>query len=108
VVAVGNKKETFEKRKGDGKEAYTLQVTVKEKVNGTLYDLVMQFQDRIKSMKRHLFNIRHQYQINRHLRQKMSDTECLLHIDFGENYLGKYSSEIQSIHFGGSHKQITL
>lgn len=102
------KKESIDKKKGDGKEVYVTQITVKEKVSGTLYDLVTQFRDRIKSMKRHVFNIRHQYRIYRDLRDKMSETECMIHIDFAENYLGKYSSEIQSVHFGGSHKQVTL
>jgi hypothetical protein len=32
----------------------------------------------------------------------------LIHIDFAENYVCCYSSEIQSVHFGGSHAQATL
>lgn len=32
----------------------------------------------------------------------------MLHIDFSDNYLCKYSQEIQAVHFGGSHQQATL
>ena len=33
---------------------------------------------------------------------------ALIHIDFSENYLCGYASEIQSVHFGASHQQATL
>ena len=102
------KKESIEKKKGESTEVRKVQVTVKEKISGSRYDLMIQFQHRIGNMKRHVYNIRHQYQIYRKLRDNMAETECILHIDFAENYMGKYSSEIQSVHFGGSHKQVTL
>ena len=38
----------------------------------------------------------------------MSPSECVIHIDFSENFSGKFGSEIQSVHFGVSHKQVTL
>jgi len=34
--------------------------------------------------------------------------ESLLHIDFSENYSCKYSEEIQTVHFGGSHQKASL
>lgn len=32
----------------------------------------------------------------------------IIHVDFSENYLCKYSAEIQAVHFGASHQQATL
>lgn len=38
----------------------------------------------------------------------MKCNDVLIPIDFSENYLCKCAHEIQSVHFGGSHQQITL
>ena len=38
----------------------------------------------------------------------MHASEHVIHIDFSENYTGKHSSEIQSVHFGESHQQVKL
>lgn len=40
--------------------------------------------------------------------ENLEKDECLLHVDFSENYACKYNKEIQSVHFGGSHKQASL
>ena len=34
--------------------------------------------------------------------------ELILHVDYAENHLCKYSLEIQGVHFGDSHKQVSL
>ena len=34
--------------------------------------------------------------------------ECLMHIDFSENYVCKMQNEVPSAHFGASKKQISL
>ncbi|KAJ8334000.1 hypothetical protein SKAU_G00413190 [Synaphobranchus kaupii] len=44
----------------------------------------------------------------RELGRNLKHNESLLHIDFSENYSCKYSKEIQSVHFGGSHQQASL
>ncbi len=38
----------------------------------------------------------------------MTDCECLIHVDFSENYACKYSSEIQAVHFASNQQQATL
>ena len=55
-----------------------------------------------------LFNIRHQYRTLKNLRENLKADEIIFHIDFSENYNCKYSSEIQSMLFGSSQKQISL
>lgn len=82
--------------------------TVKKEVEGTVGDLILECKCLIERYKRHSFNIHQQHRHYRTLRQSMSDTECLIHVDFSENYVCKLSNEIQSMHFGASKKQITL
>lgn len=38
----------------------------------------------------------------------MDENESILQIDFSKNYSLKHAEEIQSFHFGGSRKQVTL
>ncbi|XP_041360121.1 uncharacterized protein LOC121376342 isoform X1 [Gigantopelta aegis] len=52
--------------------------------------------------KKHMYNIKHQYKKYREVRENLKVDEALLHIDFAENYAGKYASEIQSV------QQVTL
>jgi len=89
----------------DGKKST---VTVKELETMTLYFLVDNFNTMLSKVSKHIFNIRHQYIQYRELRSKLDEISCMIHIDFAENYLCQYNREIQSVHFGGSHKQTTL
>jgi len=43
-----------------------------------------------------------------YLKGRLREDEVLIHCDFNENYAMKYASEIQSVHFGESRKQLTL
>ncbi|XP_058628850.1 uncharacterized protein LOC131538763 isoform X2 [Onychostoma macrolepis] len=83
-------------------------ITVKKELTKTEDEVVDQFQEKIIKFKQHLFNIRWQYRAYRQLREDLKDHECLIHVDFSENYLCKYANEVQSVHFGGSHQQATL
>jgi len=71
-------------------------------------DLLERFQNSLQKFKRHLFNIRHQFSVYHELRQNLTSSECIIHIDFSENFTGKFGSKIQSVLFGGSHKQVIL
>ena len=42
------------------------------------------------------------------MKERLRSTEVLMIIDFSENYMCKYSSEAQNVHFGASRQQITL
>lgn len=83
-------------------------ITVKRDLMTTESDLESQFQERLSRFKRHIFNIRWQYTSYRQIRETLKEDECMLYIEFSKNYLCKYSHEIQSVHFGGSHQQATL
>jgi hypothetical protein len=83
-------------------------LTVKETITGTVDALVDSFHDMLCLYKKHTFNIRNQLHHYRVLQQSMPPTECIIHVDFAENYNGKMAKEIQSMHFGASKPQISL
>lgn len=83
-------------------------ITVKREITTKEHDLNTDFQERLLHFRRHVFNIKWQFDAYRELRRSLKHNESLLHIDFSENYSCKYSEEIQSVHFGGSHQQASL
>ena len=89
-------------------ESKQIMITAKEETEGSVGDLIDTCKDLLVRYKKHTFNIVHQHKQYRNLRQNMKENECLIHIDFAENYACKLSDEIQSMHFGASKKQVTL
>ncbi len=82
--------------------------TTKEEVNSTLVDSVSVFDTEIKKYMHHIGIYLHQVREINHLKKRLELNEVLIHCDFSENYEGKFGTEIQSYHFGGSRKQFTL
>lgn len=82
--------------------------TIKEKVKTTHQLLVNVFDTNLPAFLQHLANIINQYKAVRFIKQSLSPSDGLLHIDFSENYGYKYGTEIQSAHFGGSKGQLSL
>jgi len=56
----------------------------------------------------HSYRVYHQNDSKQRMKADLSQTECLVEMDFSENYLCKYGSEVQSVHFGASKHQVTL
>lgn len=83
-------------------------VSNKVKISATAKELEEAFQKDMKDFKVHIFNIKQQYAAYKSLRENLSSSEALIHIDFSENFSCKLSEEIQSFHFGGSRQQATL
>lgn len=77
-----------------------ISITIKELKKGSVDELVNKFEDQLIRYKKHLFTIRNQYSYYRQKKQSIKERECIVHIDFSENYICKMSSEIQSMHFG--------
>lgn len=86
-------------KKGEEKN---ITLTVKETREGTVSDLVDTFEGQLVRYKKQLFSIRAQYSYYITKRQSLGDNECMIYIDFSENYEYKMSSEIQGMHFGAS------
>ncbi|XP_048243037.1 uncharacterized protein LOC125375972 [Haliotis rufescens] len=102
------KKEVRSVKHGGEIERKEVAITVKEVEEGTIADLRDNLYQHMARYKIHSFNIANQYAFYRDKVQNMSVKECLVHVDFSENYYGKMSSEVQSMHFGASKTQITL
>ncbi|XP_069139889.1 uncharacterized protein [Argopecten irradians] len=102
-----NRREEREKQK-NGQGTTTVNITVKEKEYGSRQILTEELNKDISKASRHIFNIQHQYKTIRYLRQRLTHEEIMMQIDFSENYNCKYASEIQSMHFGCSQRQISL
>lgn len=103
VSAKGKKK-----NKDKVKEQVPVKVTVKQEMESAMEELVEMFQNQLQKFRRHLFNIKQQFLYHRELKKNMSAHECLIHIDFSENYSCKFGSEIQAVHFASSQQQATL
>ena len=58
--------------------------------------------------KRHWFVLQKQSKAFRVCKDQVKENECVVHVDFSENYNCKYSEEIQAVHFGASHEQASL
>lgn len=86
----------------------TSKVTMKKEFRSTLEDLLDQLNLQLHRLTRHVYNISNQYNHYRALRNGLKGHKCLIHVDFSENYICKYSAEIQAVHFGASHQQATL
>ena len=56
----------------------------------------------------HVYNTGHQYKQLKYLREQLRTNECVVLIDFSENYATKYATEIQLMYFGASRNQVTL
>ena len=83
-------------------------ITVKEQLVGSIQNLLDKFEDQLERYKQHLFRCRSQYNYYKHRVENLSGSECILNIDFSENFVCKYAKEIQAVHFGASKKQISL
>lgn len=82
--------------------------TKKEDILSSKRNLVSKFCILIDKFMIHVSNIRHQYYVVNKIKNSLTENDVLVHMDYSENYSCKYSEEIQSFHFGGSRKQITL
>ncbi|XP_068624011.1 uncharacterized protein [Battus philenor] len=80
----------------------------KKEIKVSIRELVQKLEETLPLFLQHVATIAHQYQTTSELKQNLSENEVLIHIDFSENYCSKYNDEIQSVHFGGARKQITL
>lgn len=83
-------------------------MTVKNEIECSLGNMIDIFQNQLRVFTRHQFNIKTQYNHYRELKKSMKSDECLIHIDFSENYACKLSEEIQAAHFASSQQQATL
>lgn len=90
------------------KKEIKVKITLKRTYPITYVELVNKFENIQDSFLLHNMNIKHQFDAIKELKSKLTSKDLLIHIDFAENYVCKYDTEIQSVHFGASRQQITL
>ena len=100
--------EAWGKCEDKGRDGKVYVRTAKIKIQSQFHEMVSKFDRMLFPYMAHVGNIRHQNAFITKLRENLSEDELLVHIDFSENYMCKYGSEIQSVHFGGNRTQITL
>lgn len=102
----GSTKETyFDKRSNQYKTATR---NLKQKIECQLQDVVLSFKKQLPKFLIHEGNNLHQFNELHNLKANLKEDDVLIHMDFSENYNLKYAEEVQSFHFGGSRKQISL
>ena len=104
-------KEDMYVTKKDGQEQNFAKVKryAKQKVCGNIQILVDSLNNILKSkFCRHVFNIDHQFAAINQLKEKLLNSEAIVHVDFAQNWVCKYGNEIAAVHFGASHSQSTL
>lgn len=99
------KKEKYKDKSGKVKETT---LTIKVRVEQSALEVVNKLEEQMLKYLKHKGNIMNQFTSIKLLKTQMKDDEVLVHMDFSENYNLKYHSEVQSFHFGGSRKQVSL
>lgn len=94
----------------DGRDHKKYKRTVKIRKECTVTEAVDRFFLLQVGYTKHIGRIRHQYKELRSLKESSTGSHetIIIHCDFSENYSCKYYREIQSCHFGGNKKQISL
>lgn len=82
--------------------------TVKEETTGSLETLKQTFCTQLRLLKKHHFNIMHQFKMYTNCKNKLTESEIVVHCDFSENYVCKFTEEVQAMHYGASKQQIYL
>jgi len=92
------------------KEGQEKEVKITTKAMKTMdeSEAVAMFLCSMKSFKKHCFTMSKQYLAFRECKSNVREDECIVHVDFSENFNCKYHSEIQAVHFGASHQQASL
>jgi len=86
----------------------SIKLVEKAQTYSTKSKLVDELNQQMQVFPPHVFAIRDQYTAMKNKRDSLTESEVLFHCDFSENYVLKYGSEIQSMYFGASKRQIAL
>jgi hypothetical protein len=101
--------ESWESRMEVGRDGVTRRKTIKERIVCETRKMVEKFVTEVVPLYvEHKALDYHQKKTMKNLKISLTLDDVLVHIDFAENYSCKYGREIQSIHFGGNRRSITL
>ena len=90
------------------KKNITVTITKKIKQSMPMKEIISIFKESLKNIMVHEYKIVHQFRAIKNQKQNLRENECLLLLDFSENYCCKYETEVQAVHFGANRMQLTL
>lgn len=97
-----------ESRVGAKDKIYDVKITKKSKITCKVSEMIQEMKNQLPVFTKHSFDTKHQYKELDEIRKTLSCNQVAIVIDFSENWYCKYASEIQSMHFGASKKQVSL
>lgn len=103
-----NKWETITEVKNIKGVSKPIKFVNKSSLSGKKSHVLNIFKKDLCLFKKHVFNMHHQAAALKMLKEKPKEKNILFQVDFSQNYVAKFSTEIQSVHFGASQKQISL
>ncbi|KAH3736278.1 hypothetical protein DPMN_042841 [Dreissena polymorpha] len=77
-------------------------LTVRDSKQGSVTELIDKFEKQLQRYQKHVYRTNRQCDYFSQKRNTMGNTNCVIHIDFSENYICGYYKEIQGMHFGAS------
>ncbi|XP_047032108.1 uncharacterized protein LOC124638969 [Helicoverpa zea] len=98
-------KNTVRPKKGTAK---VNMITTKKQFLGSPLEVLDTLNEQLPKFFEHCYKIQTQYINMKNLKETLTVSEAIIHIDFSENYSLKFGTEVQSFHFGGSRKEVTL
>ena len=102
-------KEQREKKNGGKLAQYVVKMVTKVKLKCTIIQLISRLEESMnRRVCRHIYCMRHQFEILRQKKLELTEQETMIHVDFSENFTCKFAKQVQSAHFGSNNIQITL
>ncbi|CAB3232771.1 unnamed protein product [Arctia plantaginis] len=83
-------------------------ITTKKNEKAKPLDLIEKLRNKSNQFLKHCFTIEKQYKEMKKLKDFLRNNEAIIHMYWSENYELKYHEEVQSMHFGGSRRQVAL
>jgi len=85
-------------------EHHEVKITAKVLKTMSEGDAVDKLLSHITSFKKHWFVLQHQSKQFQENKRNIQVDECVVHVDFSENFNCRFHEEIQAVHFGGRRK----
>lgn len=89
-------------------EVRPIKRTTKSILSQDAENVATMLKETLVEYKKHVFHWYHQGKSLKTLKEGLKEKEMLFQVDFSQNYIAKFSTEVQSVHFGASQKQISL
>nr|XP_026495647.1 uncharacterized protein LOC113400334 isoform X1 [Vanessa tameamea] len=86
----------------------TITITKKDEIKAKPLEVINELDTDMKSFFEHCYLIYAQHSELKELNNALTVNSAVIHVDFSENYGMKAASEVQSLHFRGSRKELTL